>query len=647
VKKSVRFIDIRPFAKTSLKAIANSLGVETPKGEMLHSSIKGWGDIVRQSEDIIRYGVNDVVTLEQVVVLLVKHFADETQGIVEGYPGLLVMDYSSLSSFAKFLFFELFHNRPQLPSCGMFKESLLLQHLVRGWYFGGRVECGFIGMKMANPVKTPSSRPKCLDLSATEFEVGGADFSSHYPAVMRNTDFPMGKPSLLEARALFSDAMFNNPMELLMVSRAIPYYFLEIKFRHLEGNTYRPLFPVRADSGLVVFPLCESWQSYLISKEELEFVISNEGLGMEFQLGKILVTFSAVGRPFTEFIEHFYDKKMECDALLRDPKTPKSELPAISAKREAQKGILNTSYGGMAIDPLKCETYLQFNDFDNSRLTALRSMFPVEHVTISEDGRGGKNYFVRYKSIMHTRRRNIFAGMLITAIGRLRLWWLIHIIERAGIRFLYCDTDSVYAEASYSRIMEAVKEAAEAVRDPVTGLTVPWLEDALGDPTGQGRRTIGGLTDELGKNSDPRMIILGAKCYVLGGHVKFKGFSQKAMFGKKDYYELEQEDGRPPLRVLRLSEDREELYFKMNDLPSYNITVEDMEDYACGRIGAIEVNTWCFMLGKTQVGETRLGKGLRSQDVKKMFRISYGKGRLGPAQGSPDMPWRDVLPLII
>ena len=632
--KRVTFQDSLPFAPGSLRDLARIYCPnDLQKGDLVYTDISGWDDVERLQEDITRYAVQDVVVLEKVVEHVAASFRMLTKDEEKGIPGFEIVDFMSMASFSKRLFYRYWHNPSGDEMRSIWRPSLQVDDYLRPFFFGGMVGCEVIGKYVAP-------------------EIAYVDFTSLYPCVMATESLPTG-PVTVEGdkdnvrRIFTSDCFRGDGTRLLMTSYDLPYYFLTIKYRHTAEtmvNGYpRPLFPHRGETKLVMFSYAVRWKRHVVTKRELEFLAKHKWLGMEIKVAGPLFTFGEAYRVYEPFITTYFEHKLQADRDMS--KCTDEERPEVMARRSAVKALLNSSYGSNGMDDKTGDKYGLWVDRDGATLNSLRTILPLKHITVNErvdvNGERVRDIFGWYPGMMHLKERNIFHAIAITAIARLRTYTLIDTQVQAGAKVLYYDTDSAIVTTSYDQVLANMRQRYEVEGEE-------WMKLSLGDPTGNGDKILGGLTDELCGAKEHVFYGMGAKNYMLGKFRKFKGFNVKALFREKAYtietrkvpnLDLPDEviDADPTLgtvekqvRVLVLKDDRPASYFEKYGKEPMKFTENDMIAYAEGRVDELLISTNSFKLGKTQLGQEDPMRGLQNYVSTKRLAIQYTKGKVGP-----------------
>lgn len=652
--KSITFMDTRPFANSSLRSLAAAFKVETQKGTFSYTSIKGWDSVMERSDDIIEYGLDDVKALAQVFKRVNNGFLGITAPLNPLFDpnsseedklalGISPAHFMSAASYSRHVFYNYFHAAEDSDELGspnaFWAPSLELDAEIRPYFFGGMVLSERLG--------------------AFHLNTAYVDFTSLYPYVMAKYCFPVGKPnrhSKRETQAIFSQDSLRGDGSALkdLLNRRFEgkTFLLRIKFRHVWyldyedggdmeiqtgyaqgetlGGNWPPIFPIRMETGTVCFPYAENWQEHLVTKEELVYLSENEWCGMQIEVSGELYEFREA-RPFKAFIEYFFKFKRELDRTLDNnklkPKEEQEDLTHLGAQRQACKDLLNSLFGSTAIDPTKAESLYMMDDCNETKLNCLRSIFPIsKYLTIpynlpktkNREPITSKRVFLGIDTIMQTKNRTLFAGMSITAKSRLEMYKLRVFCLRNGFEFLYCDTDSAIMEGTYEDFMTALKNDPNVCQD--------WL----------GGRELGGLTDEKpGTQKDTMLGMMGAKNYIIGGKVKFKGFNINAKFVDKRIEQRDvtsvDENGEETVEkrtFLVLDKEFDNEYFVENNIVPQQFTIEDAWAYAKGDIHIISVTIRQLVLGRNLLGEALRQKGLKCQRITKHFQIGYSKGSI-------------------
>jgi len=259
--------------------------------------------------------------------------------------------------------------------------------LVEKAYYGGRVEVFYRGI-------TDDGK-----------KVHVCDINSSYPNAMKNFEYP--DPEFLE-KSKFKTHKFG-----------VGHFKI-----HVPKSLFIPVLPVKSENGRLFFPTgdLDGYWTYAEIKRALE-------LGC-----KILKEFDGVGtnagcKPFLEFIDYFYDKRLDVkNALEKNPSDP-----FLLSESELLKNIMNNLYGKWCQN--KARTKLSRRPVSEEVLE--RSLGECEEKRIGS--------FYEYKALddKPPKTANFIWGIYVTAYARLELHKHLSTVHENGGTLLYCDTDSV------------------------------------------------------------------------------------------------------------------------------------------------------------------------------------------------------------
>lgn len=264
-------------------------------------------------------------------------------------------------------------------------------------YFGGRVECFFIGIIPESPVFT-------------------LDVNSMYPFVMSEYEYPTDMVNYQE-----------NPT----INTVKEWSYLYLAVAHIEVETPEPCYGVRHGAKLI-FPVGRF--DCFVNTKGLNYAIEKKYLRKVHQ-----IAYYRKGFMFNDYVSFFHDMKTEA----------KKRGDRVTEKQA--KLFLNSLYGKFAqeivieeeIDGEKFPQYFRFSytDLDENRNCTLTNL--LNKATIQWGER------VPEKTIMSIASH-------VTEYARFHLW---EIIKKAGIdNVYYCDTDCVKVnKAGYDNLSNLIQ----------------------------------------------------------------------------------------------------------------------------------------------------------------------------------------------
>lgn len=362
-------------------------------------------------------------------------------------------------------------------------------------------------------------------------DVKSADMSSAYPAAVCNCEFPISEFTYMGAqspeyvidlmnrrhKAILCRVLFED-VDLLDRFNGAPY-LSESKCRHIVNGIF--------DNGRVM------------SADSLETTLTDIDLKIVLDEYRGTITFLEVAysrygklpQPLIDTAEEYYRAKTQLKGV------PGQEVYYMKAKNK-----LNSIYGMMAQDPVK-----QTIDFINSEFVQRsedRETLLLDH---------NKSAFLAYQW-----------GVWVTAHVRARLRVGI---RKAGIGFVYCDTDSVkytgevdFTDYNTEREQESLENGAFAV-----------------DPSGV--RHFMGVYEDDGHYSD--FVTLGAKKYVY--RTEPGGASQCTIAGvnkRKGGQELDEHGGITAFKpgfIFRKAGGTESVYNDRPEITEYTVEGRTIE----------------------------------------------------------------------
>lgn len=255
-------------------------------------------------------------------------------------------------------------------------------HFIRAGYYGGRVECGYIG--------------KAKERSYTKL-----DINSMYPSIMRQEIFP-----------LIIRQWINTPSMERIERRLVDHCITA----QCWLNTDQPAYAVRR-GGKLVFPVGR-FRAHL-STGSLRYAIAHGHI----EYIEHAAIFRA-GMLFKDYVEHFYALRQQYRA----------EGNAVWEK--TAKLLLNALYGKFG----EKRTEELINELDDSG-----DFFRQEWYNVDTGDRGNEwcawGRFVREGGEREGPQSAPAIAAHVTDYGRILLWKYIHAVGRDNV--LYLDTDSL------------------------------------------------------------------------------------------------------------------------------------------------------------------------------------------------------------
>ena len=267
----------------------------------------------------------------------------------------------------------------------------------RQGYFGGRVECFWIGKQKQG-----------------DFYM--VDVNSMYPYVMRDNPFP----SVLQGQA--SDVPLDRLRSLLSEYCLVGAAIIE---------TDEPVYPIR-DKDKMIFPVGRF--TTVLGTEGIRYALNHSHL---ISVSHLYIFHRA--RLFTKWVEGMYNKKQEA----------KQRKDVVAEK--IYKLLLNSLYGkfGQMSPTVVYDEYTPDNDFSSQR------------VFYDDQPGQGMEYkmfhrHVQTKGRHASKRSNVAIALHVTEDARFVLWGYI---QTAGIEnVFYCDTDSlIISEPGYRRLFTHIQ----------------------------------------------------------------------------------------------------------------------------------------------------------------------------------------------
>lgn len=256
----------------------------------------------------------------------------------------------------------------------------------RQFYYGGRVEV--------------------FDMNT--MDVMYCDFNSLYPDIMINNEFPIPPYKKVTIASMFqlTDKMFA------------------LKCIVDERNERYPIVPSKIDNKLV---FSASVKECILTREEYLYIKEKRP---KTEISVVEAYICSKFDNIFEYMRSFYNDRVE-----------------IKKKNESNcfeffiKIFLNSSYGKFGEKKEKKEMrFYSLSELDRETIVKIIDEHPDSKIDTE------LNYiYVNQKEEKHVRNNLVFASR-ITALARLKLTKLIDFCVRNDIRFVYCDTDSLFIE---------------------------------------------------------------------------------------------------------------------------------------------------------------------------------------------------------
>lgn len=256
----------------------------------------------------------------------------------------------------------------------------------RQFYFGGRNQCFEVG-----------------EVKAERLEVH--DINSSYPNVMRNYLHPIS-------------ATFEVGSDLTD----------ETDFVIVTGRNHGALC-AKDENGFLSFTIPQG--TFYTTGHELRAGIETG----TFEIDRIEAAYTSTEHvSFTEFVDHYYSKRLECAALAKQLREAGDIAGALRYELYVLfwKLVLNSGYGKFALNP---------EDFKDWCITEA-DILALDHDIWTPEIQTG-DYIFWGKPSQRKKYYNVATGASITGAARA---YLLHGLSKAH-RAIYCDTDSIICEA--------------------------------------------------------------------------------------------------------------------------------------------------------------------------------------------------------
>lgn len=277
--------------------------------------------------------------------------------------------------------------------------------LFRQFYFGGRNQCFEVGEVKADTLRV-------------------YDINSSYPNVMRNYLHPISN-------------QFSVSTELTDLT----------DFVEVTGYNHGALC-AKDKQGFLSFTI--PYGTFKTTGHELRAALETG----TFEIEKIETAYtSAEHTSFAEFVDYYYNKRLECAALAADLRARGDIGGALDQELYVLfwKLVLNSGYGKFALNP---------EEFKEWCITEA-DFLALDHDIWTPSIQTG-DYIFWEKPALRKSYYNVATGASITGAARA---YLLKGLAKAH-RAIYCDTDSIICESldveSDSKILGAWKKEAEA-----------------------------------------------------------------------------------------------------------------------------------------------------------------------------------------
>lgn len=351
--------------------------------------------------------------------------------------GIDMLRYPTASSYAINKFWIKYYDQEKYP---LYKMKSELDRLIREGYFGGRNECGHIGIFPTRPrYYLDEDGCKCFDSEEdeelyqfikTNYDEKGInygkyyyyDVSSLYPFASSML-LPYHCPIVIEFQGIDFNAL---PM------RYFGFFEIEVmnKFESEEQRkNFIPLHGYKASVGKdgkrLIFPIFNTWTRLVLFSEEIYFA-------QERKLPYIYKVYTVISFKAAEWFKPFMHDGYNNKAKAKDE--------GKSGMEKAYKLEINGAYGRLA---------LGVEDKDSVRLyeEAVPSYLPdyIYQKLININNIG--NYTaVRALRDLPSKDFNVAAAAAITSYSRMHFYKIRYAIESKGFKFIYGDTDSVITD---------------------------------------------------------------------------------------------------------------------------------------------------------------------------------------------------------
>jgi len=362
------------FAHIGLGTLTTDFKVEHEKGEVPHHKINS-KNFYEYEEKVVPYLTNDVLGLREV---LFKYRDINIQKW-----GIDPLTCATAASFSRQIFFKHAYNIERFP---LYRLHDSLDTIIRLAYYGGRVECGSIGLM-------------------PEGQYYYYDYTSLYPSCMEK-GLPYGIPMYVKE---FTEEFYG-----VCHCRVV-----------FTDTDVIPILPIRSDSGLI-FPYFEKPTEGYWWSSEIRLAIKH-GYQVEFIEGWHWTK----AQYYKELTQELFEMKLEA-----------TENNDKGLKRIA-KILINSSYGFWAtryqeINKIVFESETQNNLNPQTKYIELDSL--LSHL------KKGKLHIMRIKDRLDIPYVYSAISTAIACEARIKLWNLLHDIREDCGFVYYMDTDSVVTD---------------------------------------------------------------------------------------------------------------------------------------------------------------------------------------------------------
>lgn len=389
-KKEIVFKDSCRLLPGSLNALCNSFKPPVPKdGEFnIEEAVKDWK---KNIHEIVKYHEKDCLSLYYILKKFQEIIYNTTSNINEN-PGVDALDCLTTSQLSMRIFLSKFYHIP------VYKPPLLMDILIRKFFFGGMVECQMIGKFDVKKMNDYAKEKKLPELF-----LNMKDFNSLYPSVMVEY-LPTGKYNLLNRSELIQNGMIGEKDDGYDILLDVHGYVLcEI---HVEEKDYDFFNEYGCLHGMhngynLIFGIPDKKKLTLIYSREIHFAQDN---GIPYNY-KILGLIQYDAKPLLKnFVEIFYNLKQ------------KANVDGDEALATVIKLILNGNYGKWAIKLIRDLVKITRN---KNFYETLNSWQKGDLIDFNEVG---EYNITKERKITSPKVSNIAIGAAITSLARLKLY---------------------------------------------------------------------------------------------------------------------------------------------------------------------------------------------------------------------------------
>jgi hypothetical protein len=312
---------------------------------------------------------------------------------------------ATAASFSKKLFMQNYYDSRKTQ---IHRPSDSQDEFIRASYYGGRVECHYLG-------------------TFKGLKVYYYDYTSHYPSEMAKRKYVYGKPFWITDPRI---------VEARVQTRTL-HGTVEVRCRTKPGmEDELPLHCVfDPENPKLVFPVIENWRTMIITTEELYEGIDSGIYEYEFQ--------RAVGYPsrskwLRQYIMDLFERKAQA-------KKEKKKSLESSCKIAA-----NSGYGWWGIR-WRGKTGVEHGP-------------PGDWVKHFEAGKllhtteRGNLCVSNVEKDLDIPCRNVSVAAAVAANARIRIWRMMRDMKKKGLNVLYCDTDSVIVDGDLKKHPDLMAE---------------------------------------------------------------------------------------------------------------------------------------------------------------------------------------------